>query len=108
MRSLRDKKVLITGAAAGIGRALAQRFADEGAHLFLLDIDEAGLAASVAAASRRGVQACGQRCDVSRPEEVSASTKAVLERWGTLDVLVNNAGIAYYGSTLAMTARQWD
>jgi short-subunit dehydrogenase len=92
----------------GIGRALALRFADEGAHLFLLDIDEAALAETVAAARQRGVEVCGRACDVSQPHEVSASTKAVLDHWGTLDVLVNNAGIGYYGPTIKMTEQQWN
>jgi short-subunit dehydrogenase len=54
------------------------------------------------------VEAHGRFCDVSRPEEVTASTQAVLDRWGSLDVLVNNAGIGYYGPTTKMTAAQWD
>ncbi len=108
MRLLRDKKVLVTGAAAGIGRALALRFAGEGAHLFLLDINKGELAETIMAARRLGVDAYGRTCDVARPEDVSASISAVLDRWGTLDVLVNNAGVAYYGPTTRMTPQQWE
>jgi NAD(P)-dependent dehydrogenase (short-subunit alcohol dehydrogenase family) len=108
MRLLRDKKVLVTGAASGIGRALALRLASEGAHLFLLDIDKAGLAETVMAARRLGVEAYGRTCDVGQPADVSASIGAVLDRWGTLDILVNNAGLAYYGPTTRMTPEQWE
>jgi len=108
MRDLRGKRVLITGAAAGIGRALSLRLARDGAHLYLLDIDEAGLSTVVRQAASMGVQAYGRRCDVSQRAQVSASIDAMLRRWGTLDVLVNNAGVCYYGPTVKMTAQQWN
>jgi 3-oxoacyl-[acyl-carrier protein] reductase len=108
MRLLRDKKVLVTGAASGIGRAMALQFAGEGAHLFLLDVNQGELAETVMAARRLGVEAYGRTCDVGRPADVSASTAAALDRWGALDVLVNNAGMAYYGPTTRMTPQQWE
>jgi 3-oxoacyl-[acyl-carrier protein] reductase len=107
MRELRHKKVLITGAAAGIGRSLALAFAREGADLFLLDVDDQGLAETVVEAKRCPVSVASRHCDVSRPEEISASVQAVLDHWGSLDVLVNNAGVCYYGPTTMMTDQQW-
>lgn len=108
MRVIRGKRALVTGAASGIGRAIAIRLAAEGADLFLVDIDEAGLANVVGEVRLLGVEAVGQRCDVSRPEEVSATVAAVLDRWGGVDILVNNAGITYYGRTEQMSAEHWD
>jgi short-subunit dehydrogenase len=106
MRQIRGKKALVTGAAAGIGRALTLRLADEGADLFMLDVDETGLREVVAEAQSRGVQAVGCRCDLSSSAEISRSVQQLLETWGTLDILVNNAGVCYYGATGSMTAQQ--
>lgn len=108
MREIRGKRALVTGAAAGIGRAVALRLARQGCHLYLLDIDTDGLAQTAAAAARCGVEVVAEHCDVSRPEAISAANRALLSRWGGLDILVNNAGVAYYGPTEEMTALQWD
>ena len=107
-REIRGKKTLITGAASGIGRALAVRLAREGADLFLLDIDQAGLSEVVAETSQYGVEVIGRYCDLSQPQQITASINALLERWGTLDILVNNAGVCWYGPTLKMTGEEWD
>jgi len=104
MREIRNKIALVTGGASGIGRAIALHLAREGADLYVLDIDEAALAETVALAQREGVQALGRRCDVSEPAQITESVEDVLERWGGVDILVNNAGITYYGSTVNMTA----
>jgi len=108
MRQLRGKKALVTGAASGIGRAIALRLAAEGVDLFLIDVDEAGLIDVVTEARRAGVQVFGRPCDVGRPAEVSATVADVLDRWGGVDILVNNAGISYYGRTDQMSAEHWD
>ncbi len=108
MRKIRDKIALVTGAASGIGRAIALRLAREGAHLFLLDIDAAGLSKVVHAAKQLGVEAIGNLCDVSKPKQIARSSEQVLNRWGTVDILVNNAGITYYGQTAQMSQEHWD
>lgn len=104
MRTLRNKSALVTGAASGIGRAIALQLAREGVDLFLLDIDQAGLVDVVSAVKRERVDAIGRRCDVSDPNQITASVNHILDRWGGVDLLVNNAGIAYYGQTEVMTA----
>jgi short-subunit dehydrogenase len=108
MRKIRGKKALVTGASSGIGRAIAFEFATQGIDLFLVDIDEAGLAAVADEARQSGVQVISRRCDVGRPAEVAAVVTTILERWGGVDILVNNAGITYYGRTEEMSAEHWD
>jgi short-subunit dehydrogenase len=108
MREIRGKRALVTGAASGIGRAIAVRLAEQGADLFLVDVDEPGLANIVAEARQAGVEAIGRRCDVSQAADVSAAIAAILQRWGGVDILVNNAGITYYGPTDRMSAEHWD
>ena len=108
MKTLRGRKALVTGAASGIGRAIALALAREGTDLWLLDIDEAGLAKTAADAAACGVEAVGVRCDLQQPAEITARVNELKARWGALDLLVNNAGVAYYGATDKMTQRQWD
>src|SRR5436309_233783 len=108
MRIIRGKRALVTGAASGIGRAIALALAREGADLYLLDIDDAALADVVAECEKYGTQVIGERCNLARPEEITAAVKALLERWQHLDILVNNAGISYRGKTDAMPAERWD
>ncbi len=108
MKLIRHKKALVTGAAAGIGRGIALALAREGADLYLLDVDEAGLADVVAEAGQCGVTAIGVRCDLSQPADISRVLGEMLDQWQHIDILVNNAGVAYYGPTHSMTADQWD
>jgi 3-oxoacyl-[acyl-carrier protein] reductase len=91
---------LITGAARGIGRATAERFAAEGARVVVADVDERG-AESVARAIGRG--AVGLAVDVANARSVASAVAEALERAGRIDVLVNNAGIVR-DATLAKTS----
>src|SRR6266566_200246 len=108
MKTIRGRKALVTGAASGIGRAIAIALAREGADLYLLDIDKDKLEATAHQAGCHGTSVVTAVCDLTRPAEISAAVEALLSTWGRLEILVNNAGIAYHGPTHEMTGEQWD
>jgi short-subunit dehydrogenase len=108
MKVIRGKRALVTGAASGIGREIALALAREGAHLYLVDVEDVRLAQVVDEAAALGVEAVGVRCDLTKPTEISRTVRAMLSHWEHIDILVNNAGVAYYGPTEKMTAEQWD
>jgi NAD(P)-dependent dehydrogenase (short-subunit alcohol dehydrogenase family) len=87
------KVAIVTGGGGGIGRAVAERFASEGARVALVDVDEAGLEASVAAVERAGGQALAIRADVTQSADVQRYVDTTLKHFGAIDMLHNNAGI---------------
>ncbi len=98
------KVVLITGGCAGIGRALAIRLAQAGARLVILDLQQAALDSLVQhLADHHNAEALGLLCDVADAEAVQRAVALVVERFGGIDVLVNNAGITHR-STFAETS----
>jgi meso-butanediol dehydrogenase/(S,S)-butanediol dehydrogenase/diacetyl reductase len=108
MERFADKVALITGGAAGIGRATAERLASEGASLFLVDLQEDALAESVEKCRAHGSAVESATCDVSNPEQVEAAVAACVERLGKLDVLVNVAGILSLDHTHELTLERWN
>ena len=99
---------LITGSGRGIGRAIALRYAREGAKVVVTDID--GAAAESAAAEIRALGATSDalRTDVSKPAECVSMVTRVADRFGRLDVLVNNAGVVRVRPLLELTPEDWD
>ena len=89
---LQGKTAIITGAAKGIGAATARLFASEGARLLLLDKDEADGLAVAASIAEQGGEAVFRRCDVGCEADVRAALDTVVDVYGDLDVVVNNAG----------------
>jgi 3-oxoacyl-[acyl-carrier protein] reductase len=94
---LKNKVVAITGGGKGIGRAMAQTFAVQGAEIALLDLNQEDLATTQSACESLGVRAATYLCNVTREDQVIATFDAVLKDFGRLDVLVNNAGITKDG-----------
>lgn len=92
--NLKDKKAFITGAGSGIGRAMATRFAEEGAQVFVLDVDERGGKETEAAILEAGDRGSYHYLDVT----VLDAVKALFDELGPADILVNNAGIASIGN----------
>jgi NAD(P)-dependent dehydrogenase (short-subunit alcohol dehydrogenase family) len=90
---LAHKIALVTGAGSGIGRAIAHRFAAEGAQLALSDIAETGLRETAALVEEAGSQAIIVMGDVAVPADADRMVDAAVARWGRLDITVNNAGI---------------
>ena len=107
MKTIRGKRALVTGAASGLGRGIALALAREGADLYLLDIDQVGLASVADEATALGVSVLTDRCDLAQPTEITHAVQTMLMKWEHIDILVNNAGIAYYGPTQLMTDSQW-
>ena len=109
MDRLKGKVAIITGAARGIGAAVADRFSEEGASVAILDIlDEPGRALE-AMLKGKGRHAIYLHCDTSKESEVSAAVAAAVKAFGKLDVLVNNAGISGANKpTHELTEAEWD
>lgn len=105
MLSLDEKVAVVTGAAQGIGAATVRRLAEQGASVVALDLDAERAAAPLADLE---VPTLAVGCDVTDREQVDAAVERVVDRFGRLDVLVNNAGITRDASFHRMTAQDWE
>ncbi len=94
---MRGQVALLTGAAGGIGSALARRLAGAGLRQVLTDLDEAAVAELARELRRGGAEALALRCDVTDPTDCERAVRAAVERFGALDVLVLAAGITHFG-----------
>jgi 3-oxoacyl-[acyl-carrier protein] reductase len=97
---------VVTGGARGIGAAIAGRFAEEGACVAVLDLDED--AASTTAAGLGAEKAAGVSCDVADSDSVRTAVGRVVEELGSVDILVNNAGVTRDNMLFKMTEDDWD
>ena len=100
---LQHKTALITGAGRGIGRAIAECFVREGAHVAIADMDPDAARATAAA-----IGALGLEMDVSSKASVRAGTRRVLDEFGSIDILVNNAGYLVYTTFESCSEADWD
>ncbi|WP_216326162.1 SDR family NAD(P)-dependent oxidoreductase [Deinococcus aestuarii] len=108
MSRFENKTVIVTGAASGIGLATATRFAQEGARVVIADLH--GDQAQKAAGEVKAVgapDALGVPCDVSKPDQVQGCVAQTLAHFGTLDVIVNNAGLMTFKPLTDLTVEDW-
>lgn len=101
-----SRVAVVTGGARGIGLAIGQWFLAHGYNVALLDVDRVTLAATEATLAPRE-QVLAVPCDVSDPAEVAAAAEAVIARWGRVDALVNNAGVAVFKPALETSFEEW-
>ncbi|MEZ5303837.1 MAG: SDR family oxidoreductase [Verrucomicrobiales bacterium] len=94
---LQKKFAVITGGASGIGRAIAERFAAEGAHAAIVDRDQAAASAAAVEIASAGGEVSAWACDVSDHADVARNFDEIVRQLGRIDILVNNAGIAHVG-----------
>jgi len=108
MKTLEGVVALVTGGGRGIGAAIAERYANDGAAVVVADLDEANARGVADRLRARGVEAESLAVDVREPEQSAAMIKRVVERFGRLDVLVNNAGVIRVRSLLDTSPDDWD
>src|ERR1035437_8201529 len=108
MADLQGRIALVTGAAQGIGRAVSLELARAGATLAVADINEEKLALVAAEIQAVGGTAAAFRLDVSSQESIETGAKAILDRFGKVEVLVNNAGITRDNLMMSMKRAEWD
>jgi 3-oxoacyl-[acyl-carrier protein] reductase len=107
MEHLKNKKAIITGGGRGLGKATAIAFAKEGIDVAITGRNENVLKATVAEIEALGVTAIYAVFDVGNHEEVKTGIKSILASFGSIDILMNNAGIAAFGSLNEMDSEKW-
>lgn len=107
MQELRGRTAVVTGAASGLGRAMALALAREGMHIALADVDETSLTHAADEVRAHGVRALALRVDVSKPAEVDALAKRTVAELGGVHVVCNNAGVSLLGAVWENTVADW-
>ncbi len=107
-KELKEKNVLVTGGSRGIGRAIALAFAAKGSNLVITGRDQSKLDATTEEIRRLGVKALPLACDATRKAEVESLKNKIKERLGTVQILINNAGIAPAAGFLEMEDSLWE
>jgi NAD(P)-dependent dehydrogenase (short-subunit alcohol dehydrogenase family) len=108
MKTLKGKVAVVTGAASGIGRGLAERFAREGMKVVLADVEDKPLGEARDAIAKGGAEAIAVRTDVSKPEQVDALARRTFDAFGTAHVLCNNAGVGVTGPMWQVPLADWN
>jgi 3-oxoacyl-[acyl-carrier protein] reductase len=106
--SLQGKTAIVTGAAQGIGRAIAECLAQAGADIAVADLDPGRSVETVASVEKLGRKALNIKVNVADANETKAMVEQVLKAWGKVDILVNNAGITRDGLLLRMKEEDWN
>jgi len=106
--SLQDKKVLITGAAKGIGKSIATVFAELEADLILADVDQSPLKATTDQIRKKGHIVCPIVADITSLKDIENLVQKSLQALGRIDVLINNAGVVFLNLAEKLTEEEWD
>lgn len=104
----KDKVVLVTGAGKGLGREIAVAFGQEGARLAINDLTPINLDETEGLLLEKGADCLSITCDISRKAQVQGLLESILDRYGRLDILVNNAAVEPIGSLMSMDEWDWD
>jgi NAD(P)-dependent dehydrogenase (short-subunit alcohol dehydrogenase family) len=107
---LKNKTAIVTGGANGIGRAISELFAAEGAHVFIADVDKTEGEETVAGICKAGGHAIFLQCDVSSPEHISRAARTVANASGRIDVLCNNAAYIseHWHNSVEASEDEWE
>lgn len=111
MKSLFDltgKVAIITGAAGGLGRGAALAYAEHGASVGVLDVNASPLDCLVREIATKGVQAVAAPCDLTKESDVKVAVDTFMDKFGKIDILLNNAGVAVMGSVEDITLEDWN
>src|SRR5690348_6705643 len=108
MKEFQGKVAVVTGAASGIGRALAERCVKEGMKVVLADIEEQALARASQELDATGTNALAVRTDVSKAEDVAALAQQTLDKYGAVHLLFNNAGVGAGTNVWESTLADWE
>ncbi len=104
----KDRVAIVTGSAQGLGRAMVERLASDGVKVVITDVNEEKINLAVEELTSKGYDVFGAKCDVTNRDEIRALGEKVIENYGKLDIIVNNAGITKDSSFKKMTDAQWD
>ncbi|PIU83761.1 MAG: 3-oxoacyl-ACP reductase [Elusimicrobia bacterium CG06_land_8_20_14_3_00_38_11] len=108
-QKLKDKVAIITGGAQGIGRAIAEKLADEGAKIVIADVmEEAAKKTADEISNNKNVAALSLKVDVSSSQETEQMIKKTVEKFGKIDIIINNAGITRDNLLIRMSDDEWD
>ena len=105
---LQGKVALVTGAAGGIGRAISERLASEGADVGVVDLHKAAVEEVVTLVEENGRRALGMTVDVSKKSQVETMVRDVIDKFGQIDIFFNNAGIVVVQNFLDIKEEDWD
>lgn len=108
MSSVKDKVAVVTGSSRGIGRAIAESLAREGARVVVSARTESDVECAVEEMTRAGLEARGTACDVRRYADAESLMRFATESWGGLDILVNNAGVGIFEHVADLSPEQWN
>jgi NAD(P)-dependent dehydrogenase (short-subunit alcohol dehydrogenase family) len=108
MKTLEGKVAAVTGAASGLGRAMALAFADQGMHVALGDVDEQGLSSILTEVTGKGVLASSMKLDVSRADQVEAFAAKAVAELGAVHLVCNNAGVSPLGAPWENSVGEWE